>query len=335
MLLSIDVGSGKFYAAEGSCNAGIVNVIKTGELSYPKDTIEDGVLKNKASFISSLEKLVELKNFKTSASSFTINSSTILSRRLDLPLSKPRDMAKMVKSEMYQIVKETNDYIFEYSIVNDTQPDKKVKSVWAYAIPKEIVDEYYAVFKLIRLRPSAMDIHANSAEKLFLNAVVNGRQKIGGNAALLVCIEEEDMEVHLFSDGQRAFSRVVSVSASELRAMAQNAGLMDPSGDFDQLDITGERFASDPILGDYAKRYIGGLTEELQKMIQFQKRRNASDPVGMVYLYGSMACVKGLAEGVGAALGIHTENIVSLSNVVTNEPKLVKYINAIGSLIRL
>lgn len=335
MLLSIDVSSDKFYAVEGSCNGGFVYMVKTGEMRYPKGTVENGVLRNKASFIASLEKLMKLKNFKSKASSLTINSSAILSRRLELPTSKPKDMIKMVKSEMYQIVKETNDYIFEYSIVNDIQADPKVKNVWAYAIPKEIIDDYYSVYKLIRLRPTTLDIHANSVEKLFLNTVVNGRQRVGANAALLVGIEEDEMEVHLFSDGQRAFSRVVSVSSAELRALSQNAGMISREDGFDNLDITADKFRSDSILNENARQFIGSLTEELQKMLQFQKRRNAADPVTTIYLYGGMACIKGLAAGIGAMLGIQTENVEALSNVVTSEPRLVKYINAVGSLIRL
>ena len=334
MILSIDVGSDSFFAAEGSYAGGTVDVIKTAEMKFPAGTVEDGAIKNHAAFIMSLNKMLVSKSFKTSAAAFTFNSNAILSRRLELPASKPKDMLKMVKNEMLQIVNETNEYIFEYSVVSDNSMNTNIKSVWAYAIPKEIVDEYYSIFRNVKLKPVALDTHPNSIEKLFLNSVVNGIP-IGVASVLFVNIEEEYMEIHLFSDGQRAFSRITPISSSELKTLISKEGQSSSGSVFDSLDITAEKFANDNILSDASRQYINGLADELQKMIQFQLRRDAVKPVTTVYIYGGMACIRGLAAGIGAALGISTENVETVSKIRSQDFILVKYINAIGALIRL
>jgi type IV pilus assembly protein PilM len=331
MLLSIDVGSDSFFAVEGSYAAGVVNVVKTGDVRFPTDTVEDGIIKNHAAFIMSLGKMIASKSFKTTACVYTFNSSSILSRRLDLPASKPREMAGMVKNEMLQTVNETNEYIFEYSMINDTGPNPLIKSVWAYAIPRDVVDEYYSVHKNIKLRPVALDIHPNSVEKLFLNASVNG-VAVGGRSILFVNIEEEIVEIHLFSDAQRAFSRITPFSSSEFRLLLSNAGL---AGNFDGLDVTAENFVNNQILNEALHQYVNRLAEELQKMIQFQLRRNASNPVRSVYIYGGMSCIKGLDACIASALGVAVENIETISKVNAQGVNLSKYINAIGAIIRL
>jgi hypothetical protein len=48
-----------------------------------------------------------------------------------------------------------------------------------------------------------------------------------------------------------------------------------------------------------------------------------------------MACIRGLAAGIGATLGIPTENVETVSKIRSQDLILVKYINAIGALIRL
>jgi type IV pilus assembly protein PilM len=334
MILSIDVGSDSFFAVEGSYAGGTVDVVKTAEMKFPIGTVEDGTIKKHAAFIMALNKMIVSKRFKTNSAVFTFNSNAILSRRLDLPASKPKDMLKMVKNEMLQVVNEANDYVFEYSIVNDNVMNASVKSVWAYAIPREIVDEYYSIFRNIKLKPVALDTHPNSVEKLFLNSVVNGRP-IGGESVLFVNIEDEYMEIHLFSDGQLNFSRITPISSSELATLLGKSGQVGAGSVFDTLDITADQFANDNILSDASRQYINGLADELQKMIQFQLRRDAVKPVTTVYIYGGMACIRGLAAGIGAALGIPTENVETVSKLRSQDFILAKYINAIGALIRL
>lgn len=333
MLLSIDVNDKGFLAVEGTYSGGIVSISKTGEIKLPLDTITDGKITNHASFIMSMEKFLASASFSANSILFTFNSSHILSRKLDLPASNPRDMSKMVKNELLQMVNETSEYIYEYSLVKDSPASTNVKSVWAYAVPKDLVDEYYAIHRAVRLKLAALDVHPNSVEKLFINSTVNGNQ-IGEKSTLFIDLEDETMEIHLFSDGQRAFSRMLPFSSSEFKMLLRNADA-EKGEAFEQLDITSGSFTGDSILVDALHQYVNRISAEIQKMMQFQLRRNSVNPVANVYIYGSIACVKGLAESIGSVLEIPAESVESVSKIKSPAIPIAKYINAIGALIRL
>jgi type IV pilus assembly protein PilM len=158
---------------------------------------------------------------------------------------------------------------------------------------------------------------------------------MGGESVLFVDIEDEYMEIHLLSDGQRAFSRITPISSSGLSELLEKEDQTGAGNVFDTLDITADRFKNNPVLNDAARQYINGLAEEMQKMVQFQLRRNDQNPVRTVYIYGGMACIRGLAAGIGSVLGLPAENVETVSKLKNRDFTLVKYVNAIGALIRL
>lgn len=335
MLLSLDVSSEGIFMAEGSGGSGAVTVARAGDIRLPAGTVEDGIVKNHASLVMSVNKLISAKNMKPAPTAVTFNSTAILSRRLELPRAKPREIAKMVKNEMTQVVSDTGEYVYDYTLCPEIGASKTTCGVWAYAMSKEIVDEYYAFFRSIRLKPAALDIHPNSVEKLFTGAAVNGRQ-VGSGTVLFAGVETDGLEIHLFADGQRVFSRLSPVTSSELRTLLGNAGLSSETGNvFDTVDLTSDAVRGDNIINEAVHSYIGRISDELQKMIQFQLRRDSNHPVSCAYIYGTMACVNGLAQGLGAALGTEVQTIESVSKVKAQNIKIARYINAVGALIRL
>jgi type IV pilus assembly protein PilM len=337
MFLSIDVANDNLYAVEGSSSAGTVSIFKAGQSKLALNTVEDGVIKNHASFIMTLNRVISAKSLTARLTIFTFNSSSVMSRHLDLPLSKPKEIDKMVKNEMLQIVTDPGEFVYEYSVVNSAAAIKSnIVSVWAYALPKEIIDEYHSYSRATKLKPMALEVHSNSIEKLLLNASVNGKP-FSSQSMLFAQIEEDGLEIHLFSDGQRAFSRTSPVSATELKILLGNSGISTGKGSFfDSVDLTSEKVKNDSILSEVANQYINYIADELYKMIQFQQRRDAKNPVSAVYIYGGMAVVKGLAQEISEVLDINTETIEALSTVKNpNNIRLTKYINAIGALIRL
>lgn len=336
MFFSVDVSDQFLYAVEGNVSGGIVTVVNSGEMRLPEGTVEDGIVKNHAAFVMALNKLHALKNFRSTSMVMTINSSFILSRRLELPPARPRELSLMVRNEMLQVVNDTTEFVYEYSLASDEVKTKSsISSVWAYAISKETVDEYYSIFRNVRFKPVALDIHANSVEKLFLGAKINDTD-IGGKSTLFVGIEHDAAEIHLFSERQRAFSRLAPVSSEEFRLVVENAGLGNTeSHSLSGLDITADKIRLDSILSGAAHQYVNQLAEELQKMNQFQLRRNSANPISYVYLYGSLSKIKGLEDALSLTTGLPVQTVRSISKVKAGDIDVAGYANAIGALIRL
>lgn len=359
MLISIDICCDMVYIVEGNTSGGYVEVNKCDEADLPLGTIDNGEIKNHSALVMTISKLLNARNYKSNNAVLTFTSNSVLSRRLELPPAKPREISSMVHNQMVQSVNDPKDYVFEYSYAQISQAKDKPIGVWAYALEKEFVEKYFSIFKGLKCRFAALDIHCNCVEKLMLSSVVNG-SPLAHNSVLLVDIEREFIEIHLLSGGERAFSRISPVSISEFLMIADNlgysrhAGGKNPSADFDvtqpdgqkkkkpdiisydTLDISAEALQKDSILAEAARQYTGNLADELLKMVQFQLRRNSSVPVSSVYIYGRFSNINGLGANLSSALSCPVETITNVSNVkVGADISLSKYINAIGALIRL
>jgi type IV pilus assembly protein PilM len=293
MLLAIDIGSSNIYFVEGAYKSGIIEIVNTAESKLLPNTVVDGSVKDYASMVMLINKLLNTRNFKATSSVITFNSSSLLSRRLELPMSKPRELAAMVKNEMIQMANESGEIAVEYSIIKEVLQKNPYVNIWAYAINKDLVDEYYTLYRNLRLKPMALDVHPNSVEKLFTDAQVNGTN-LKEKSVLFGDIGANTIEIHLFSDNERAFSRITPLQASEFESMLSNMGYKKGENALETLDITPSKLKEDNILADIVGQYFNRMADEFQKMIQFQLRRDSLHPVTHIYLYGgmsSMVCI--------------------------------------------
>lgn len=333
MVLSIDISSSNIYAVEGIYNAGVVNVAKAANILLPGPVVEDGEIKNHAALAMSINKMIAARNISTNKVVFTINSNSILSRRLEMPPSKPKDLGKMIKNEMLQTVNDVGEFVYEYSINNEGLNPNGLIPLWAYAIPRDMVDGYNVLIKNLKMKPLALDVHTNSIEKLFIGSSINGNE-YGSKSIILINLEPDSLEIHLFSDKQRAFSRLASVGISNLSMLLGDAKNSDTTISYEEVDINSPKIRENLVVNEIIHTYTNQIADEAQKMIQFQLRRNSANPVCSVYIYGSVSNIVGLDYVLSTLLGIHTEKIVNLSKVKSSAP-IEKYINAIGAFIRL
>lgn len=335
MLLATDIGSGNIYFVEGAYKAGMIEIVRNAEARLLPGTVVDGSIKNYASVIMLINKLLVTGRFNSSSSVITFNSSSLLSRRLELPMSKPRELAAMVKTEMVQMANETSEIVVEYSIIKEVAQRTPYVNIWAYAINKDLVDEYYSLYKNLRLKPISLEVHPNSVEKLFTDSEING-EDLNEKSVLFGDIGASTIEIHLFSDNERAFSRITPLKASEFEAMLSNMSYNKGENAFETLDVTPAVLKEDNTLAEIVGQYFNHMADEFQKMIQFQLRRDSLDPVTKIYLYGGMSNINGIAEYVTSLLGIEVQVISSVSKVkCSSKVKIANYINAIGALIRV
>lgn len=335
MLLAIDIGSNNICLVEGNYKSGKIEITNSVEAKLFPYTVIDGANKNSAFMVMLINKLLRSKNIKTLPSVITFNNSNVLSRRLELPMSKPRELDAMVKNEMIQMSNDSGDTVVEYSIIKKVLPKSSTVSIWAYAIDKDLVDEYYTLYKNLKLKPVAMDVHPNSVEKLFTDAEING-DDIKDKSVLFADICENTIEFHLFSDNERVFSRITPLETSEFESIFGNMGHEAVESGFNTLDVSPSRLKENNVLAEIVGKYFNHMADEFQKMIQFQLRRDSQYPVRNIYLYGSMSCIKGITGYVSSLLGINVQVINTVSKIKCSEDiNIANFINAAGALIRV
>lgn len=360
MFISIDICGESLYAVLGNAANGNIEVHECDEIRLPEGTVAGGDIKNSPALLMTINKLLSTQKYNSSSAVATFTSSTAISRRLTLPPGKPSEIAGMVRSQISQTIGDPSDYVIEYTYASHTQAKNAPIDIWAYAVERELVDKYYTLLKNAKLRPVALDIHSNCIQKAVSGTAVNDTP-LTGRSTVFADIERDFIEIHLFNESDRAFSRIAPVSANDFLMTAGSLGYgrADPSMslmskrlitfsldrgqsqrldciDYDLLNVSPETLAGDAALADSARQYIGRISDELLKMIQFQMMRNSSMPVSCVYIYGGLSGIKGFDSSLAQLLSCPVETVKGISKIkIDKKYVLAKYLNAIGALMRL
>lgn len=334
-MIAVDLNGAGICAVEGRAGKNGVNVVRAEEVALPGGTEENGNILNEVAFAMALQKLRVNMGFRSRTVAMTIGSSAVLSRKLELPTARPREFGRMVANEMMQVVGDAADFVYEYALSGEQPGGGQSVSVWAYAMPNSMADSYYNIFRNLRYRPAALDIHGNCMEKLLAGSQVNGAD-IHAKPVLFVQIEADGLEIHLFSKGRREFSHITPVSAEKLLVALGSfaTGADQKSRSLPEYDLGADSVRKDAVVTEISHRYVGSIADEIVKMVQFQLRRNSLDPVAQIFLYGRLSQIKGIEQALSAVTGIRTDVVRSVSRVHAKMP-VAPYLNAIGALIRL
>ncbi|MFT9077022.1 hypothetical protein [Ethanoligenens sp.] len=331
-MLSIAIGKTNILLVEGERTSFGIQIRKCAKSDFSEDVLDDGFVKKRLELSTFIQKMIRQGGFTENQVTYIIDSGSILFRRLELPNAEA-DIPRMARNEIRQVVSSPDEYVYDCSI-HSQNVGEKVCPVWAYAVPKEMLEGYLQLAQDMHQRLRAVDLLTNSLEKLLLLASVNAEGP--EQARVFVQIEADGLSVHLFADGERAFSRFVPVTVQEMMILLEShAGNVGGDSFKNQINKVLADPHIDSIVDRAFKNYTNRLVEELQKINLFQRRRNADNPVTAFFLFGDLARLYGLADILTDALGLPTEVIYSISNVqIPKDCDVSEYLCGFGSFIQ-
>ena len=173
MLLALDIGSRNTKYIEGEFWRDKINKIvinKYDVVETPEGAVSDGVILDKTALYVFLRDIIDEKEIKSKNVVFTLRSTSVLSREITLPQAPPKRLRLMVENEMYNILNINKEYYIDYTVIKEEGSNFRIM---AYAVPVELALQYYELAQDLKLNAYALDVHANSVEKLFEGGVIN------------------------------------------------------------------------------------------------------------------------------------------------------------------
>ena len=130
----------------------------------PKDTFDDGYIRDKDKFVEAAKTVLQEHNIKSKKVVFTISSSKIANKEVILPLIKEKriqDVIDVNASDYFPV--EISDYTLTYSILEktNTKEDKKLR-ISVFAAPNSLIKNYYSIASMLNLDVIAVDYIGNS-----------------------------------------------------------------------------------------------------------------------------------------------------------------------------
>lgn len=141
----------------------------------PKDTFDDGYIRDKEKFVEAAKLVLQEHNIKSKKVVFTISSSKIANKEVILPLIKEKRIQDVIEanaSDYFPV--EISDYTLTYSILEktNTKEDKKLR-ISVFAAPNSLIKNYYSIASMLNLDVIAVDYIGNSVYQVLKHTQSN------------------------------------------------------------------------------------------------------------------------------------------------------------------
>ncbi|MGL4363251.1 MAG: pilus assembly protein PilM [Cellulosilyticaceae bacterium] len=333
MLLAIDIGSRHIHMVEGQFKNKQFEIVRYITENLQDNCLADGEIINEEAVVKKLDEMIKKNTIRTKNAVFTINAGSMISRKLTIPCVKKSEVVPVLQNEMDAVMNFSEPHIVDYTEMEET--GEGTYDVETVAMPTRIVEQYMEICKKLKLKPVGLDLHQNVVCK-FIVASSN----IVDENIIVADLGNSYMSTYLFREGARVFSRRIFINTEQYEKTLVSLGkLENMNEEFRQLDLSPDELSKDAVLENTIAIYLSNITDQLQKMVQFNvsmTTKSPSSPISHIYLCGGMANMKGLTDYIQAYMDIPISSIADIvSPRVCKIENLPQYVNAIGALVRL
>lgn len=302
-LFGLDVGHGSLKvmqidAAPSKKRTRPPRITGYGTAAFDAAALDDGVIVKPELIASALLQLFRhqlIGDITTRRVAVAIPSYRSFSRAMQLPQLSAKDLHEAVHLEMEQYVPVPLDGLYlDYAV---TGGDKETTELLAVAVPKEIVDSYLVLARMVGLEVMLVETTIAADSRLFAFAKYNGVTSViidfGSLTADISIFNKSTLVTGTVPAGGLVFTNHIKdslgVTLAEAGIIKTKYGL---SASKKQREITA---ALEPVLQQ--------LTKEIRRMIRYYEERYGSNsPIGQVIVLGGGSNMPGLSEYLTNAL---------------------------------
>lgn len=188
---------------------GLVDYKKTSPKIYkaftfrtPEHAVEDGYIRDKESFANTLINELAKHEIKERTAVFTLASSKIVTREIEIPPVKENKVESIIKLQLNDYFPmDVSDYVISHSKMGDIEKDgRKLTKYMLVAVPNSILSNYYSFSEYAGIKIETFDYIGNGAVQLLKSS----RQ----SNFIAVQLEEQSTVITIVQDDKIKFQRV-------------------------------------------------------------------------------------------------------------------------------
>ena len=329
----------------------------------PPEMIDDGVVHADSIFRSMLYSKIKEKKINTNKVVFTLNSTRIASREMELPLVKEKQIKNILQMN-------ASDYfpvdLSQYKLVHEViekidKPEEKKMRLSVIAIPNEIISSYEELAADCRLQIVALDYSGNAIKQLMLREIpgdIKATIKIDETISTITVMDgdiiklqrnvnygladaiEEIQDSELFGE-YLSFTDAVDVARRktclELKSDVIQPEIENAERDDMGHEIDSERFKKLRANVNYT---LANLVSSLGRVIDYYQSRNVDRPIDRIFLVGLGADFSGLSKLLTNELNYKViplqqfDGISVAKNINLAETKIAEFFNCVGATLK-
>ena len=255
---------------------------------------------------------------------FTISSSKIITREIDLPYLKPNKLKNVVRvnAEEYFPVN-LLEYSLDYTITDiiETESGKQAKLI-IFAAQNNLVNMYVELAELIHLKIQCINYSGNSIVSFVKNAQYEGTNlflDIGAESTLVTIMSKNFIKfsVSLFF-GKKIINESImnhyEVDYEEATKISRERQLFD----VDKSSGTSNYLNTDVTSG------MEQILQGVSRLVDYYTSRN-KNPVEKVFILGGGSEINGVVDYVEKFFNVKTEKLADNNSIVYDKRRLTGF----------
>lgn len=346
-ILSFDIGNKNIKLVEGKYDGDKVIVTKMDMIETPKNAMNDGNILDVKLIAEAIRKLMDKVDTKNKSIAFTSQSTSIITRIVEVPWAKEKDMKSIIKYDIEQYLPiNLDEYIIKHKVISEFQKED-VKMVKANVVvyPKKMATAYWNLVEELDCRPMALEVSLNSMAKIISSkntVTINEKDYNKESTIAIIDIGSDEIEMNILSKGNLEFTRVLMGGGAYIDSGISSELSIDMElaeekkitlGDLRKEMFSGEK----QIVNEVIRNVMDRWNSEIVRMLDYFKNKNKDKEIKQIYLYGGTSAIPGMCEYMKNTFGIPVEIVKDISTISIDKKledrDITNYINAIGSII--
>lgn len=299
-MLSFDITDRHVRIIRGTEARGRIRVSSASTIDLQEGLIVNGHIKDIPKMATIINDELKARRMDDKEAVVTLSSNLVIFKELHIPKAKTSaQLLTMVTNQMQHTMGIAEEYSISYSIAGEVEEEGvQALKILATACPFEVVDCFRKVFSMLSISLRSVSVSCNAISRIILS----DKKASAKMPMLVVQVDPNFVSLNLYENNQLSFSRFASI---------------------------------DPVDYDNSEDYVyEAVNENIYRMIQFHKSRNAEEPIQNVVFYGDTTeyiRLTNALEGMDIStslLGV-PNNISGYENI-----EFQAYANAIGAMFR-
>ena len=167
-VLSIDIGEHTTKLVTGKLGLNSMTIQHAITIPTPDGSYEKGHITGYESLRNAIQEMIHKKKIKTRLAICSVENAEVITREIAVPSVKDEQIEKMLEFEIQQYMPvQLSEYIVQHkSLEVFEEDDVKKTRIQVTAVPRELAQSYYELFKSAGLQSAVMDIQSNAIDKL-------------------------------------------------------------------------------------------------------------------------------------------------------------------------
>lgn len=357
-LIVFDIGSKTTKLVMGRFKGSRISIEAMNGSVNGKGSAYDGKILNLAEMSRVGKKLMSVSSLKLKEAVFTVESSMLIRRDMDIPNVPESDVLGLVSNELRQYLPiDINSYILQVKLIGNVKEDGvQKKRIAVAALPKDIAEGFVNFSDTLGLDRNAMDINSNALEKLImLENSVNRDSEFLDKNVVFIDMGHSFFNVAFYSNGKYLFNRMIPIGGKMVdSAIAERKRISEEEAEpikianaakYSTLDLM-HRFSKskdlpqsseDKVLYD-TKNIYDKWANEISQVLKFFTTRDRKNTIDEIYLYGGCSFISGIDQYFERILKYPTKTFSNFKCIEAGSNEINKtilnYMNCIGAIIR-